>query len=126
MKLYYFLTNKGYRSFDKTYLSTKPKTHKELAATLASSYAVLDINDVMQNGLTIRTFEALFSGKKIITTNSSIVNYDFYDPKHILVIDRNDVVIPTEFFNDKTSKIEYKCLDRYSAKGWIKDVFRDL
>ena len=126
MKLYYFLTNSGYRSFNKDYISTVPKSHSDLASFISSSYAILDINDVRQSGITIRTFEALFSGKRIITTNSRVAEYDFYDPNFILIIDRKNIDIPIGFFFKKDQKVEYKNLEKYTPKGWIDDVFYEI
>ncbi len=39
-----------------------------------------------QSGLTIRALEAVFHGKKLITTNVGIKSMDFYNPNNILVL----------------------------------------
>ncbi|WP_228731997.1 MULTISPECIES: hypothetical protein [Pseudomonas] len=53
-----------------------------------------------QAGLSFRFFEAMTSRKKVITTNKSVVDYDFYNPANILVID-----------------------EKYTLQGWVKTVF---
>ena len=126
MKFYYFITNRGYRHFDKKLISLTPKTQDELADIISSSFAVLDVNDKSQSGLTIRTFEALFAGKRIITTNPSIAEYSFYDPENILIIDRKKVSIPESFFSRDVNHVKYKDLEKYTAKGWLDDVFDEI
>lgn len=123
IKLFYFFVNKGYRKTNKNKISFSPKTSKEISEIVSNSKIVLDINDKNQSGLTIRTFESLFSHKKIITTNSNIVNYDFFDDNNILVIDRKCPIIPDDFLETKFKKIDERIMHKYTSRGWIEDVF---
>lgn len=51
-------------------ISTKPTPKGEVAELFASSRYVLDIPHPGQTGLTARTFEALLSGSRVLTTNA--------------------------------------------------------
>ncbi|OEE51101.1 hypothetical protein [Vibrio splendidus] len=51
---------------------------------------VIDINQVGQNGITMRPIEALLAEKKLVTNNKKILEYDFYHPNNILIIDSQD------------------------------------
>lgn len=123
MRLFYFLTNDGYRELGSKALSYKSKSAIEIAGILNASDIILDINDKYQKGLTIRTLETLISGKKMITTNADIVNYDFYNANNICVISRDNVRIPESFYKNKYIEIPRDILEKYTAKGWVKDVF---
>ena len=57
---------------------------------LANSEIILDTNAPHQDGLTSRFMQALGNGKKIITTNKSVLLYDFYTPNQIFVVDDMD------------------------------------
>ena len=105
-------------------ISFKPKSSKELSEIVSESKVILDVNDIKQQGLTIRTLETLLAGKKIITTNADIINYDFYNPENVCVIDREHIQIPKNFFEKKYVPIEYKILKKYTAEGWVRDVFK--
>ena len=59
----------------------------EFKDMLCKSEIVVDTSAEHQDGLTSRFMWALGAGKKIITTNKSADQYDFYDPSQILVID---------------------------------------
>ncbi len=126
MKIYYFFANKGFRRFDKKMLSMSFKTREEITKMIASSKIVLDINDINQNGLTIRTFEALLSGKKIITTNQEIKKYDFFNDNNICVVDRKNISIPVSFWECSYTPISDEVMEKYTPKGWIEDVFKEI
>jgi len=83
---------------------------------------LLDINRKGQKGLTFRVFESLGLEKKLITTNSDIQNYDFYNPNNILIIDEKNPHIPLSFFNNEYQKIPESILEKYTIDGWIKKI----
>lgn len=115
--------DKHLMSFDMKRLSFKKLKHSEIAALYADSFAVLDINKPFQNGLTMRTFEALASGKKILTTNSDIQNYPFYLTENIQILNRNHLEIDKEFFNTPFRKIDEGLLEKMSLDSWLHCVF---
>lgn len=124
MALYYMVTNRGFRKLGLNSISFKAKTANELSNIIKNSKIVLDANDINQQGLTIRTLETLLSGKKMITTNSDIANYDFYNPNNILIVNRDAISIPDSFFASDYETIDEEVLNKYTAMGWIKDVFK--
>lgn len=98
---------------------------KKISDIVNLSKVVLDINHPKQTGLTMRTIEMIGMGKKLITTNENILEYDFYNPDNILVIDRNSVEIPSEFIEKKYKPIDKKIFDSYSLESWIKVILLD-
>ncbi len=124
MLLFYWLTNSGFRKFNKDSISFTAMPSGELEIIASKSKAILDANDKNQTGLTMRTLEAVGLKKKIVTTNADIVNYDFYNPNNIMVIDRNEKAIPDTFFSKKYEEIDDQIIKKYTAKGWVDDVFR--
>ena len=102
----------------------KSKTPEEIARIINSSRAVLDIQHPRQTGLTMRTIEMIGMRKKIITTNKSIVKYDFYNPNNIMVIDRNNPMIDSSFFDKPYFELPKEIYDKYSIKKWILDCLQ--
>ena len=92
----------------------------------ANSACILDVEHPKQSGLTIRTFEALGAGKKIITTNASIRDYDFYNEHNVCIIDRQDPVIPMSFFTAPYVNLPEEIYKRYSIRGWIAEIFKEV
>ncbi|MEG0988585.1 MAG: capsular biosynthesis protein CpsH [Clostridium sp.] len=123
MALYYWIKSKAFRKLGVDAISFTPKNSDEISDIISSSDIILDTNDVYQGGLTLRTLETLVSGKKMITTNSNIEKYDFYNPKNIYVIDRKKIFIPQDFLKTEYEPVDPAILERYTAEGWVHDVF---
>lgn len=95
----------------------------EVNNNLCNSQVLLDINRMGQNGLTFRVFESIGLEKKLITTNTDIKNYDFYNTNNILIIDEKNPKIPLSFFNTEYEKIPEMISKKYTLNEWINQVF---
>ena len=111
------------KKFDLKKLSFKKLKHSEIAEIYSQSRSVLDINKPFQDGLTMRTFETLALGKKLLTTNSDISNYPFYDAENIMILNRNQIEIDAEFFKSDFKKIDPKTLGMMTLDSWISCLF---
>lgn len=87
------------------------------------SRIVIDLELSNQQGLTMRTIETLGMRKKLITTNKSIVDYDFYDENNILVVDRTNPFIPNSFVESKYKDLPENIYEKYSLSEWLKVMF---
>ena len=104
-------------------ISFKPMASSDIFYVLANSNIVIDIEHPDQNGLTMRTIEMLGMQKKLITTNKNVVDYDFYHPSNILVIDRNDPHIPTNFLESSYQPIGDAIRHKYCISAWLTNIF---
>ena len=59
----------------------------------------------------------------MITTNKDIVNYDFYHPQNILVVDENNIQIPEDFVTSSYVEIDETILSNYKIENWVKPIF---
>ena len=100
------------------------KTYKIPISKIVSYYnnskSVLDVELTIQTGLSVRTFEVLASGSKLITTNPNIMCEPFFEQKNILVIDRGNVQIPLDFFVSSSDIVDF---DEYSVDNWLRKIF---
>ena len=71
----------------------------------------------------MRTFETLASGKKLLTTNSDIRNYPFFDEELISVIKRDQVQIDLEFLKSDSKKINQETLEMLTLDSWLECLF---
>ena len=115
--------DKTFKTFDINKITFKSLQHSEIINLYKKSKAVLDINHPFQTGLTMRTFEALGAGRKLITTNAQVMDYPFFDPENILVIDRNNIVLNSAFFQTNFKAISNETLFLMSLDGWIDCLF---
>ncbi len=95
----------------------------EIIDVYRKSFAILDIELNIQNGLTMRTFETLGAGLKLITTNKNIQNEPFYNQQNVMILDRLNYKIDLNFF--KNDFLDDKDFVQYSFKNWFNNLFRE-
>lgn len=83
-----------------------------------NSNIIIDIHNPVHEGLSFRIFESLGYDKKIITTNPSVKNYDFYDPCNIFVLDDN-INDLSSFLSRPFNKVDREYKYKYSFENWI-------
>ena len=117
------LTDKNFKKFDREKISFHSLTHQEIINIYSKSKSILDINHPGQEGLTMRTFEALGAGCKLITTNENVKSYPFYNENNICVVERHNPKIDKEFFDKEFEQIDGELYQLMSLNGWIKELF---
>jgi hypothetical protein len=114
---------KQFRGIKKANFHYKPLGYDEYISISEYSRVIIDIEHPNQKGLTIRSLEMLGKGKKIITTNSNIKKYDFYNSSNFIIIDRNNPKIDKSFFKNEYKKIPDNIYYKYSINSWLEDIF---
>jgi len=103
--------------------SKKTLSIEENNQLLEESEIMLDVSRNGQEGLSFRVFESLGLKKKLITTNKDIVNYDFYNPQNIYVIENvDDIKIPAAFFETSYIDIPAQILNQYLIDNWVNEL----
>lgn len=95
------------------------KNYKETLSYTKSTSILLDLLIEEHQGLSFRFFEALKYKKKIITTNPSIVNYEFYRPENIFVITENNLNELENFTKIKYFELPSTITEKYSFINWF-------
>lgn len=67
------------KNLDMDIITFKPYTHDEMRQQCIETKAILDLTQEHQQGLTMRTLETVGAKKKLVTNNSYITEYDFYN-----------------------------------------------
>lgn len=116
------LTSASYRRTDERdfTFTLVPKT--EVQQLVGRAKAVLDIERDVQTGFTMRTIEMLGASRKLITTNPSIKQADFYDPDNQCHVDRTRPIIDPAFLDTPWRPQDPALLRHYSLSGWLDDV----
>lgn len=96
---------------------------EEMMQYLDKSEVFLDLIRHGHNGLSFRVFEAMAYQKKLITTNASVKNYEFYNPNNIMVIDPDNVVIDKAFFELPYQPVDEAIYNKYTVEAWVRKVF---
>lgn len=122
-KSIFVFNHNGVLESDYLNVISEPIPVDEMGDIIKSCKIMIDIQRDDQIGLSFRVFEALGHRKKLLTTNIDIVNYDFYNPQNILVIDPNNIKIPTSFVESPYVDIPKHILDPYRIDNWVRKVF---
>ena len=116
--------------FDKSFkyakyedFSFKSLSKQEVIKIIEKSKAIIDIQHPKQTGLTMRTLEILGAKRKLITTNSNIAEYDFYNKDNIEIIERENPELKKAILSKEYIENEKSIYEKYSLINWIKEVF---
>lgn len=122
--IYYFykVTKKDFKNAGIKDFKFDKLSSDDIANVIKKTRTIIDIQHPKQSGLTMRTLEIVGMKKKIITTNSDIVNYDFYNENNIAIIDRKSPLIDKNFINSPYVELDLAIYEYYSIKKWCLDV----
>lgn len=99
-----------------------PLSKDVVQATFFGSRTVLDIEHANQRGATMRTMEALGSKRKMVTTNATLRDYDFYNTVNIQIIDRKAPRLDQEFLLTPYQAVPEEIRQKNSIRQWIQEV----
>lgn len=109
-------TNASYRG---VLFTRSSLTSADVASIYAKSTAIIDSPQSGQRGLTMRTLEVVGSGRKLITTNPDVANYDFYCPSNIY-ISVGGSIPSVSFFKDDYCTLPERVIEQYSIRGFCE------
>ena len=122
--LFYYnkLLNPSFKTVRRADIHQSFLSTDEACDIIASSVATIDVEHPKQTGLTMRSIETIGLRAKLITTNKGITDYDFYNPDNILVIDRSNPVLDTDFLMSPYKELPTWIKEKYSVLGWLKEI----
>lgn len=104
-------------------VSTQAQSFRQNLASAAHSHILADFVVGDHQGLSFRTFEALGMKKKLITTNASVQQYDFYHPDNILIFNEQTDVDTLRVFLDRPyHQLPSEMVEKYSFHHWLNRV----
>lgn len=116
------LTDVNFAQYKDYTFSFKSLSVEEILDIFSSTKAVIDIEHDKQNGLTMRTFEVLASGIKLITTNKDIINYDLYHPDNVYIINRYNIDFESAFLATPFKPYSPEVIGKYKLSSWIESL----
>ena len=77
-------------------------------------------------GLTIKTCEAVCYDKKLITTNKHVIEYPFYDPRYIRIIESPDDIDEAFFSKNREVRYSKEGKEYFSASSFLKRLDNEI
>lgn len=121
-KLFLFFKYHKFYKENINYFHYKSLKYEDFIKFVSMSNVIIDIPLKFQNGLTMRTFEALANKTKILTTNKNIQNTDFFNNNNIMVFENKSIDI--NFFRTKFDE-SFSLDNSYSIKNFILKLLKD-
>lgn len=88
--------------------------------TINRSRCLLELTQANQTGMTIRCMEAMFFGKKLLTSNPRVKKLPFYHPHAFFVLGEDDFSRIGDFLDADTPVVPDAELQRYEFPYWIR------
>lgn len=120
--LYNKLKAKEFKKAKKQEFSFEILPEDKYISKLEKSKAVFDVEHSNQTGLTIRTIETLGAKRKLITTNTTIKEYDFYNENNIFILTSNNSNEICLFLDKPFEEIDDSIYRKYSVESWVNNV----
>lgn len=111
---------------DKEIFFNRPVSYDEILKNTQESAVIIEVPQEGLQAITIKTCEAVYYNKLLITTNPLITQMPFYDPRYMLYIESEDEI--TEEFLQRWDHVEYKknTIDYFSVETFLSKLFNDL
>ena len=87
---------------------------------LKQTRCIIDIVKADQRGLTVRALEAMAFDKKLITTNTYVREYDFYNPDNIFIWDGKNTADIMAFMDRPYKKVASDIKKKYTISAWLE------
>lgn len=121
---YFYIATEEKYSINKKKLKRPTLSYEEVLDYISKSKAILEILQKGQSGASLRTMEAIFYEKKLITNNKNIINYDFYCKENIFILEKDNIEELPQFLNSSYKKIDEEIIKKYEFENWLKEFER--
>lgn len=102
-------------------LSDELMPYEDVIKDIQKYECILELNLKEQEGFTLRTLEALFYKRKLITNNKNIKKFDFYNKNDFYVLgDENRSL--KEFMDTRFKEIDDSLLENYTYDHWLNQI----
>ena len=114
-----YLDHCGLKHYFKIIDSGKRMEYAEYLTILNDSGAILEVVQEGQSGISMRTMESLFYEKKLVTTNRSVKEYEFYNPKNMFILGEDSLEKLPQFLESEYEQVPKEIVGQYDLKQWV-------
>ncbi len=106
-------------------LTDKDLDYKDILKQMNGYSCILELNIKGQSGLTLRSLEALFGNRKLITNNKAVRECDFYDPSNIYILDEENKESLKVFLAEEYRNVDPEIKKEYTFDSWLRRITED-
>ena len=97
--------------------------YNDVIKYIRQSQCIIEIQDVGQNGLTLRAMESIFFKKKLITDNHDVLTCDFYKQENIFILGYDTEERLETFLERPYEPISGDIIKQYTWEAWLERFF---
>jgi len=109
-----------YTAEQRARLSDRWLSYEENLRNVAQSRAIVELLQSTQRGPTIRSMEAAFLGRKLISDNLALLDSPFYHPSRMLILGHDDLARVREFIDTPLQPLDPEALRPHDIAHWIR------
>lgn len=116
--------NITYSDKEKTILHHRYMLYSEVLKYNKNAGCLLELMQENQQGFTLRTVEAMFFNKKLVTNNAFLKQYDFYDARNIYILGQDDRNLIEFLKSEQKAAWNPEIVRKYSFENWLANFDR--
>lgn len=110
--------NEKYSPQEAKYLKPTGLSYEDNIRMISRSRCLLEIVQKNQSGITVRSLEAAFFGKKLITNNLSMTSSPLYHPARVFLLGHDDPGQLKQFIDQPLPRVPGEQLRNYDFRYW--------
>jgi len=118
------VTNNPNNIKNKNIISNK-MSYSKVLFNISRSKSILEILQDTQSSPSLRTFEALFFSKKLITNNKKVKKFNFYHPNNIFILGENKIKDLDLFLSKPYKDVDREIIKSYDVNSWFSRFFNN-
>ena len=96
--------------------------YEEQLNLIQNTEIIIDFKMAIHSGFSFRIFDGIKLRKKVITTNSLVMNEDFYHPNNFFILTQSNEAELDSFLKQPYFPLDEKIRAKYSFENWLKVV----
>jgi hypothetical protein len=109
-----------YSDADRAWLASEWLPYRENLRLVAQSRALVELRQSGDSGQTIRSLEAAFFDRKLLTDNRVMRDSDLYHPSRIFILGQDDIAGLRAFLDTPLQPLAPRVLEAYDIVHWIR------
>lgn len=109
-----------YSDEDRAWLTPLWLPYRENLRHVVRARALLELLQTSRSGPTIRSLEAAFLGRKLITDNEALRDSDLYHPSRVFILGQDDIAGLRQFLDTPLQPLDARVLEAHDIAHWIR------
>lgn len=94
--------------------------YRQMVSHIYNSYAIVEILQDGQTGMSLRVMESIFFKKKLITNNCTLKQAPFYNKHNIYILGQDDILELPVFLKTPMTEYSTNWVEYFDFKAWLQ------